>query len=476
MNLKLLSVLLVSLISVQGSPTDEYYNDDYNAEYDYDDDLPINDVEDDKVPSHIPKIVSDPVKLDVDNGMTIRLPCVVDKLPDGVQIIWSKMDSMSTTIAIGTRVVSPEFEDRATVSVSESGSTLQIGIAQSEDAGKYKCSVAVRGEQPQLKHDVRIRAPPSVDVSTPSLLEVKKGDDVTLNCRAAGKPAPTVRWSRLGQKMPDGTADIESEVVIFREVTRKHAGTYKCTASNGHGSEASKLVEVVVEYGPEVEVTEMFVHSHAGQDKVELVCTVHAHPAPSVIWEKEGQLISNLDRMKYNNIGSRHTLIIGQVEPEDFGKYFCKATNNLGSQQKVIELSELASTAEFKSQPEGRSETEFLLEWSTLSYTPVKEFKLEVAELGYNSWRSYLVRPSREGGYHWAGKQFLSDLKPATQYRARVTAQNTAGWSQSARQWNFASLGAQPHSDFSASAAGSVRCRLSLLSLLSPLVLLLRWL
>ena len=114
-------------------------------------------MEDDKVPSHIPKIVSDSVKLDVDNGMTIRLPCVVDKLPDGVQIIWSKVDSLSTTIAIGTRVVSPEYMDRTTVSVNERGSTLQIGIAQSEDAGKYKCSVAVRGEQPQLGHDVRIR-------------------------------------------------------------------------------------------------------------------------------------------------------------------------------------------------------------------------------------------------------------------------------------------------------------------------------
>ena len=48
---------------------------------------------------------------------------------------------------------------------------------------------------------------------------------------------------------------------------------------------------------------------------------------------------------------------------------------------------ELASTAEFKSQPEGKSESEFLLEWSVLSYTPVTEFNLEVAELGYNSWK-----------------------------------------------------------------------------------------
>jgi len=469
MAVTLLSVLLLSLLSVQGSPTDEYYNDDYNAEYDYDDDLQ----------SHIPKIVSDPVNLVVDNGMTIRLPCVVDKLPEGVQIIWSKMDSMSTTIAIGTIVVDPEYRDRATVSVDERGSTLQIGIAQSEDAGKYKCSVAVRGDQPQLKHDVRIRAPPSVDLSTPSLLEVKKGDDVTLSCRAAGKPTPTVRWSRVGKMMPDGTADIASEVVTFSDVTRKHAGTYKCTASNGHGREASKLVEVVVEYSPEVEVTEMFVHSHVspqqfGQSKVELVCNVHAHPQPSVLWEKDGQQITNVDRIKYNNIGSRHTLIIDQVEQEDFGKYFCKATNNLGSQQKVIELSELAPAAKFKSQPEGRSETEFLLEWSILSYTPVKEFKLEVSELGYNSWRSYRVSPSKEGAYHWAGKQFLSDLSPATQYKARVTAENSAGWSQAGRDWYFASLGAQPHSDTVTASAPPQR--LTVLSLLAPLlVLLLRW-
>jgi len=219
-----------------------------------------------------------------------------------------------------------------------------------------------------------------------------------------------------------------------------------------------------------VEVTEMFVHSHAGQDKVELVCNVHAHPAPNVIWEKEGQLVSNMDRIKYNNIGSRHTLIIGQVEQEDFGKYFCKATNNLGSQQKVIELSELASTAEFKSQPEGRSETEFLLEWSSLSYTNIKEFKLEVAELGSNSWRSYHVSPVREGAYHWAGKQFLSPLSPATQYRARVTALNTKGWSKSAREWNFATLGARPHSDYS--TGGAPTSGLSLLLL--PLLLLSR--
>ena len=60
----------------------QYYNEqEYQEEYDYDDDILVNDVDDATIPSHRPAIISDSVVLDVDNGMTIRLPCSVDKLP-----------------------------------------------------------------------------------------------------------------------------------------------------------------------------------------------------------------------------------------------------------------------------------------------------------------------------------------------------------------------------------------------------------
>ena len=51
-------------------------------------------------------------------------------LSAGVQIIWSKVDSHSTQIAIGTVVVAPEYMDRATVTEDQRGSTLHIGIAK----------------------------------------------------------------------------------------------------------------------------------------------------------------------------------------------------------------------------------------------------------------------------------------------------------------------------------------------------------
>eukprot|EP00092_Neocalanus_flemingeri_P007861 GFUD01008487.1.p1 GENE.GFUD01008487.1~~GFUD01008487.1.p1 ORF type:complete len:174 (+),score=50.96 GFUD01008487.1:237-758(+) len=166
--IKTSSLLLCLIVAVHGLPKQDdnyaYYNEqEYKDDYDYgEDETPINDVDESPANSlliHRPVIVSESVQLDVDNGMTIRLPCIVDKLPGEISIIWSKEDAKKTIIAMGTMVLDQEFKDRATVVVDDKGSTLTIGIAKSEDAGQYKCSVAVKGNRPEIKHTVRIRAP-----------------------------------------------------------------------------------------------------------------------------------------------------------------------------------------------------------------------------------------------------------------------------------------------------------------------------
>ena len=74
-----------------------------------------------------------------------------------ISIIWSKEDAAKTIIAMGTMVLDQEYKDRATVKVDEKGSTLTIGIAKAQDAGQYKCSVAVEKNPPEVKHTVAIR-------------------------------------------------------------------------------------------------------------------------------------------------------------------------------------------------------------------------------------------------------------------------------------------------------------------------------
>ena len=51
-------------------------------------------------------------------------------------------------IAMGDRILAPAYAKRANVTETETGSTLVISNAKAEDAGEYKCSVALDGDSP----------------------------------------------------------------------------------------------------------------------------------------------------------------------------------------------------------------------------------------------------------------------------------------------------------------------------------------
>jgi len=63
---------------------------------------------------------------------------------------------------------------------------------------------------------------------------VNKGDLVTLKCAADGLPAPNITWTRVAQ----------NSVVAFplTIIGKQDEGAYRCTASNGFGSPASRDV------------------------------------------------------------------------------------------------------------------------------------------------------------------------------------------------------------------------------------------
>jgi len=454
--------LLLLLAIVQGKPNqrdEDYYGDQANEYGDYSYDEDPQDMQDDvdgqsrESPNSIskvrPVIVSQPEHLVVDNGMTISLPCLVDQIPAGVQIMWQKLDSKKTIIAVGEMVIDPQLNGRAFVTVTEKGSTLAIGAAKTEDAGQYKCEVAVQQNPPELKHTVDIRAPPSISSHSPASIEVEKGQDVTLSCKGTGAPSPAIKWTRVGHKMPGGENFVESDSVTFTRVTRKHAGIYKCTASNGHGQGATKQMEVVVRYKPEVDVSEVFVHKKAG-DEAELVCTVHAFPPATVRWYKSGSEVLESERVKVQHRGGRHALTVKQIERSDFGEYSCRASNEIGSSgDKSVKLSGHAMPATFKSSQSGSEESKFLIEWTSFSFSQITDFKLETKPASYGSWQAVIASkvegPSKEPGpFLYSGKSYLTDLQGATQYQARISANNGEGWGEPGPAWNFATKGAEP--------------------------------
>jgi len=137
----------------------QYDQPDYESYDNYD-----NNDEEESVPpgennalSFRPTIYTQSKHIDVDNGFTISLPCMVDELPAGMQIIWSKVDQKNTIIAIGDNIQEKEYKNRATIKTTEKGSTLTLGAAKSSDAGKYKCAVALDSNPPEVIHTVSVR-------------------------------------------------------------------------------------------------------------------------------------------------------------------------------------------------------------------------------------------------------------------------------------------------------------------------------
>ena len=139
--------------------------------------------------------------------------------------------------------------------------------------------------------------------------------------------------------MPDGEESIAGEKLTLENVSPKHAGTYKCTASNGNGNPVSNIIIVKIEYKPEIELEEVFVHTVTG-NKVEIVCKVVGSPHPTVEWKRNGEMIKNeVTGITIHHAGSQHSLVIESVTSTDYGSYSCHAGNKLGSAEAVLQIS-----------------------------------------------------------------------------------------------------------------------------------------
>jgi len=444
---------------------DNSYQDDYDTIYDNDEYKSDNGYDEEAITVD-PNIITKGKDYTVDKGTTIRLPCFVDKFPrDSYTIMWRKADKdPNKYLVVGNMIMDKtsnkgmsvevihdeDIKDKIAeeAKVTHRGSTLIIPLAEGEDEGQYVCIVPRgNGEKQEIKHAVSIRDPPTLTKDPANgLKKVFKGDTVTMSCYGEGRPKPTVKWHRLGKKLPDGREEIKGETITFVDVNRHHSGRYECIADNGYGKPAKQVISLDVEYAPEVEATEIFVHAATG-NSVELVCNVHAHPTPIVKWFKNKMELTE-DVAQLERHGNRHVLNIPSVDESDFGNYTCRAKNRLGSAKQILEISGKAGFAKFTSTPRGAEPNSFVLEWTSESHSAITLFELRWREHGETSWRSESIHPiNGRYSYEWMGKHALKDLKPASRYEATIAAQNAEDWSRHSRIYHFSTFGAEPWKD-----------------------------
>ncbi|XP_031293164.1 intercellular adhesion molecule 5 isoform X4 [Camelus dromedarius] len=190
-----------------------------------------------------------------------------------------------------------------------------------EHAGTYRCEATNARGSAAKNVAVTVESPPEMDESTcPSHQTWLEGAEAAaLACSARGRPSPQVRCSREGAPRPQRL-----------RVSREDAGSYRCLATNPHGTDA-RIVTVGVEYRPVV--AELAASPPGGVrpgGNFTLTCRAEAWPPAQISWRAPPGAL---------NIGlssNNSTLSVAGAMGSHGGEYECAATNAHGRHTRRI--------------------------------------------------------------------------------------------------------------------------------------------
>ncbi|KAJ8705057.1 hypothetical protein PYW08_012377 [Mythimna loreyi] len=375
-------------------------------------------------------------------GDTLLLPCQVQNLGSLV-LLWRRGPAVLTAASL---MVTRDERFRLV-----DGYNLQITDVGPQDAGDYVCQISDRVARDQV-HTVEVLVPPSVRASPESRhAAARRGGAAVLECRAAGNPVPTVTWHKLIIPVFQNDTNTrlgEGPQLQLSRLERGHSGRYACTVDNGVGAPLVAEFQLQVLYPPEITVERSWVHTGEGF-RAELLCTVLADPPAEVTWYQNSFPLSASERVTMSARGNNHTLLIANVQPEDFGNYSCVADNSLGRARQHVEVSGRPGPARFTSAALAPAHTRYVLAFAVDSYPPLDELRLLYRQLAINEsfqqpgrWHDVVIpAPEPAGSLTHRVTHELRGLEPGAVYEAIVQAKNRYGWNEVSDIFQFHTLG-----------------------------------
>ncbi|CAF1340273.1 unnamed protein product, partial [Didymodactylos carnosus] len=226
---------------------------------------------------------------------------------------------------------------------------LTIDDVNHLDEGNYSCQVD--NQHPRFVTN---------DYSSTTTYRTQMGKNVTLSCRAQGKPLPLITWIKKADIQKSININCTSPCLInIVNATKFDAGVYECIAANFIRS-VVRIYELDVQYPPDVSSTQLKVHRFP-DDSVTFVCFVDSNPDPNIRWfhipidsnnnridltayHQQQHYNSNewsIVEEKLNSTRWKTVLYIKHV-PKRFlnTEFICYAKNKLGDSKYSIHLAE----------------------------------------------------------------------------------------------------------------------------------------
>ncbi|KAF4103728.1 immunoglobulin superfamily member 10 [Onychostoma macrolepis] len=280
-------------------------------------------------------------RTDVIYGGCLHLNCsaVGDPKP---QIIW-RLPSKA--------LVDQSHRMGSRIKVLENG-TLIIESVNEKDAGDFLCVARNKvGDDVQLLRVSVSMKPARIEPNVFSRKQVPYGNDLKVDCVAAGVPMPEISWG-----LPDGTlvnsalqADgtegdqfkrytlFNNGTLYLNKVGSDEEGDYTCYAENKLGKDQMHVHISVVTAVPRIQRPNLSYAKVKPGGNVRFDCTAIGEPKPKVFW-----MLPSKDMIAASNerylVHANGSLDIRNVKLADAGEYVCMARNSAGEENNVYKL------------------------------------------------------------------------------------------------------------------------------------------
>ncbi|XP_072320310.1 roundabout homolog 2 [Eucyclogobius newberryi] len=177
-------------------------------------------------------------------------------------------------------------------------------------------------------------------VEDPSDLIVSKGEPATLNCKAEGRPPPSIEWYKDAERVETDKDDprshrmlLPSGSLFFLRIvhgrrSKPDEGVYTCVARNYLGEAVSRNASLEVAIlRDDFRQAPSDVVVAAGEPAVLECVPPRGHPEPSVSWKRNNVRVSSKDDRITMRGGK---LMISHTRKSDAGMYVCVGTNMVG--------------------------------------------------------------------------------------------------------------------------------------------------
>ncbi|CAD5123226.1 DgyrCDS11587 [Dimorphilus gyrociliatus] len=220
------------------------------------------------------------------------------------------------------------------------GQELRITNVRRKEAGDYACVAQNSVGEVKKRFHLQVKVPPVIrGRNKVFIINVRKGNEIRLDCVVEGQPKPVIIWLKDGSLIPPNDVRIreaEDSLLIFPAKT-EDTGLFTCLAENEAGRSEKKF-SIHVQFPPTFfENSTEILNLISGQSVI-LNCDVIGKPTPTIQWKKDGRklFIHLLNKMRLLRGG--YLLEVNDLQIDDGGYYECEAWNSVGEGRKRFEV------------------------------------------------------------------------------------------------------------------------------------------